>query len=190
MKEFAEEAKKTLQVLKNKGTILYPTDTIWGLGCDATCVEAVDKIFNLKNRPQGKNFILLLDHESRLQSYVKEIPEQAWELIEYSQKPLTIIYEGAKNLPPEVISDDGTVAIRITKDEFCKHLIAGLRKPLISTSANVSGKPSPGSFDEIDDEIISGVDYVVNWRRKEKNTSGASTIISLGQGGKIKFIRK
>src|SRR5436190_104430 len=129
MKEFAEEAKRTLQVLKNGGIILYPTDTIWGLGCDATNPEAVNKIFDLKKRPSGKNFILLLDHESRLQSYVKEIPNQAWELIEFSEKPLTIIYEGARNLPAEVISEDGTVAIRVTRDEFCKHLIGGIKKP-------------------------------------------------------------
>ncbi len=175
--------------MKNNGIILYPTDTIWGIGCDATCIEAVKKIYDLKKRITGKNFILLLDHESRISSYVKEVPEQAYSLIEYTQKPLTIIYEGARNLPPEVISEDGTIAIRITRDEFCKNLVGALRKPVISTSANISGKPAPASFEDIEEEIIQGVDYVVNWRQNEKITSKPSTIISLGKGGKIKFIR-
>jgi len=189
MKEYLEEVKRSVNVMKNKGVILYPTDTIWGIGCDATCAEAVKKIFELKKRTTDKNFILLLDHESRIQSYVKEVPEQAWSLIEYAEKPLTIIYEGAKNLPMEVISEDGSIAIRITRDEFCKNLIGALRKPVISTSANISGRPAPASFIDIDEEIIEGVDYVANWRQNEKIISKPSTIIRLGAGGTIKFIR-
>ena len=190
MKEFLEDLKKAVLVIKNNGIILYPTDTIWGIGCDATSVEAIKKIFDLKQRDFSKNFILLLDHESRLASYVKEVPEQAWAMIEYSEKPLTIIYNGAKNLPEELISDDGSIAIRITRDDFCKNLIGALRKPLISTSANISGMPAPSSFYEIQNPIIKGVDYVVNWRQNEKVISKPSTIISLGTDGQIKFIRQ
>ena len=190
MKEYLDEVKKALTVLKNNGIILYPTDTIWGIGCDATSSEAVKKIFILKKRKLEKNFILLLDHESRLYSYVKEIPEQAWALIEFSEKPLTIIYDGAINLPPEVISADGSIAIRITRDEFCQNLIGALRKPLISTSANFSGEQAPSSFDEIDEGIIKSVDYIVNWRQTEKIITKPSMIISLRSGGQIKFIRR
>ena len=190
MKEFLDDVKSAVNVFKKGGIILYPTDTIWGIGCDATNADAVKKIFSLKKRQNEKSFILLLDNESRLASYVKEIPEQAWSLIEYSEKPLTIIYDGAKNLPPVVISEDGSIAIRITKDEFCQYLIGAFRKPIISTSANISGKTAPASFDEIDEEIINGVDYVVKWRQKEKISSKPSTIISIKSGGQIKFIRK
>jgi L-threonylcarbamoyladenylate synthase len=190
MKEFLADVKEAVKVMKNKGIILYPTDTIWGIGCDATCSEAVRRVYDLKNRPSEKNFILLLNHESALMTYVKEIPSQAWELIEYSEKPLTIIYEGAKNLPADVISENGTVAIRVTRDEFCKYMIGALRKPVISSSANISGNPAPASFADIDEEIIRGVDYVVNWRQNEKIISKPSVIISLDTSGTIKFIRK
>ncbi len=190
MKQYSEDLKKSLEVLKNKGIILYPTDTIWGIGCDATCAEAVNKILDLKKRSQEKNFILLLDHESKLQSYVKHVPDQAWELIEYSEKPLTIIYDEAKNLPPEVIAKDGSIAIRITRDEFCKNLVSALRKPVISTSANLSGKTPPSSFSEVENEIIDGVDYVVNWRQEENKKIQPSTILRIRQGGQIEFIRK
>lgn len=190
MKEYLNEVKKATTVLKNGGIILYPTDTIWGIGCDATNSVAVKKIFNLKKRNLEKSFILLLDQESRLSSYVKEIPDQAWALIEYSENPLTIIYDCAKNLPPEVIAEDGTIAIRITRDEFCKNLIGAIRKPLISTSANISGGPSPSMFDEIENEIIKSVDYVVNWRQTEKTPTKPSTIIRLRMDGQIKFIRR
>ena len=190
MKEYLEEIKNSVTVLKKNGIILYPTDTIWGIGCDATNGEAVKKIIDLKKREKGKNFILLLDHESKLHSYVNDIPDQAWTLIEYSEKPLTIIYTGAKNLPPEVISSDGSIAIRITRDAFCQNLIGALRKPLISTSANLSGKNAPVSFHEIDEEIINSVDYIVKWRQEEKIIANPSTIISLKPGGQIKFIRQ
>jgi L-threonylcarbamoyladenylate synthase len=190
MSDFNAEIKTTLDVLKKKGIILYPTDTIWGIGCDATCAEAVSRVSQLKKRGSEKSFILLLDEGGRLPSYIKEVPETAWPLIEYSTRPLTIIYDGAKNLPEEVIAEDGSVGIRITNDEFCKRLIGGLRKPLLSTSANISGKPWPASFDEIDPEIINGVDYVVNWRQNEKAEVQPSTIMRLKTGGEIKFIRR
>ena len=190
MKEFQEEVKKSAAVMKNKGIILYPTDTIWGIGCDATCGETVKKIFKIKKRNAEKNFILLLDHESRLSTYVKEVPEQAWALIEYAERPLTIIYNGAKNLPPELIAEDGSIAIRITRDDFCKNLIGTLRKPIVSTSANISGEQTPSSFHEIHEQIISSMDYVVNWRQDEIILARPSTIVSLGTDGQIKFIRR
>lgn len=190
VKEFIDDIRKAVEVMKNGGIILYPTDTIWGIGCDATSEPAVRKIIEIKKRKEEKSFILLLDHESRINSYVSEVPDQAWQLIEFSEKPLTIIYDGAKNLPPEVISGDGSIAIRVTRDEFCRNLAGALRKPLISTSANISGEKSPSSFGEIDPSIINNVDYVVKWRQSENTGSKPSTIIRLGKGGQIKFIRR
>ncbi len=190
MKEFSEEIKSALTVLRSKGVILYPTDTIWGIGCDATIPEAVQKIFAIKKRREENAFILLLDHESRLLSYVKDVPEQAWMLIEHTEKPLTIIFDQAKNLPPEVIARDGSVAIRITRDPFCQGLISALRKPLVSTSANISGEPYPSSFSDINPEIISGVDYVVNHRQNENSILKPSTILRLKTNGQIQFIRR
>ena len=189
-KEFISEIREMTNVLKNNGVILYPTDTIWGLGCDATSPEAVQKIINIKKRSSEKNFIVLLDSESRLQTYVEQVPEQAWTLIEFSEKPLTIIYEKAKNLPHELIAEDGSIAIRVTKDDFCKYLIGALRKPIVSTSANFSGQPSPASFRDIDPEIVNGVDYAANWRRREKMNNPPSTIIRLRTNGEIEFIRR
>jgi L-threonylcarbamoyladenylate synthase len=190
VKEFLPEIKTMTAVLKNNGVILYPTDTIWGLGCDATSEEAVKKIMKIKNRDREKSFILLLDHESRIQSYVNQVPEQAWQLIEYAERPLTIIYEGAKNLPAELIAADGSIAIRVTRDEFCKYLIGALRKPIVSTSANLSGRPSPASFADIDEEIVASVDYAAHWRRSEKMTAAPSAIIRLRTNGEIEFVRR
>ncbi len=189
-KEFIPEIKEMTNVLKNNGVILYPTDTIWGLGCDATSPEAIQKIIDIKQRSGEKNFIVLLDSESRLQTYVNNVPEQAWSLIEYAEKPLTIIYEGAKNLPPELIAADGSIAIRVTKDDFCKYLIGSLRKPIVSTSANISGQASPASFRDIDPEIVNAVDYTANWRRNERMNNPPSTIIRLRTNGEIEFIRR
>ena len=183
------EIKKALAVLKNGGVILYPTDTIWGLGCDATNVEAVRKIYSIKKRSESKSMILLVDLEARLSTYVKEIPEQAWPLIEFTDKPLTIVYDGARNLPIELIAEDGSIAIRVTNDEFCKNLIGVLRKPLISTSANISGTPAPSIYQEVTEEIRSSVDYVVNWRKDDRQKHPPSSIIKLQKGGLIQIIR-
>ena len=190
MKEFLPEIKEMASVLKKGGVILYPTDTIWGLGCDATSIDGIRKIMQIKQRSEQKNFIVLLDSESRLQTYVKEIPEQAWSLIEYAEKPLTIIYEGARNLPEELIAPDGTIAIRVTRDEFCKYLIGALNKPIVSTSANISGQPSPLSYMDINETIVQSVDYAAKWRRNEKNNNTPSTIIRLRTSGQIEFIRR
>jgi L-threonylcarbamoyladenylate synthase len=190
MEDINIELRNSIDVLIRGGTVLYPTDTVWGIGCDATNEEAVKKIIKLKARSDSKSMIILIDNASRLQSYVREVPEMAWDLIELSEKPLTIIYDDAKNLAKNVIADDGSVGIRITKDEFCKKLIEKFRKPLVSTSANISGIEPPASFSDIDDTIIRGVDYIVNLRQKERITTAPSTIIKLGSGGLFKLIRK
>jgi L-threonylcarbamoyladenylate synthase len=188
--ELKIEIKKALEVLKSGGIILYPTDSIWGIGCDATNAEAVKKIYAIKKRAESKSMILLLDNESRLLSYVKEVPEQAWSLIEFAEKPLTIIYDDARNLPADIIADDGSIGIRITKDDFCKNLIGLFRKPIVSTSANISGEKSPATFAEISEEIKNSVDHIVKWRQNDNRPQEASTIIRLKKGGLLQFLRK
>ncbi|MGM5629268.1 L-threonylcarbamoyladenylate synthase [Apibacter raozihei] len=181
--------ERAVEVLKQGGIILYPTDTIWGIGCDATNEEAVNKIYKLKNREKGKNLILLVENERRLQNIV-EVPTLAWDLIDMSEKPLTIVYDNPKNLPPNLISENNTIGIRLTKDEFCKKLISKLNKPLVSTSANLSGQPSPEKFDSISSKILEGVDYIINLRREEKSLYPGSSVIQLSVDGKIKIIRE
>ncbi len=190
MEQFKEEIKKSLEILRAGGIILYPTDTIWGIGCDATNDAAVQKIFQLKKRTDSKSMIILLDNPNKLDSYVSRIPETAWQLIEYTEKPLSIIYDNARNLAPSAIASDGSVAVRITKDEFCCKLISQLRKPLISTSANISDQKSPLNFNEISDEIRGGVDYIVNLRQDDITPAKPSTIIRLRENGQFEFIRK
>ncbi|MET4081918.1 L-threonylcarbamoyladenylate synthase [Pedobacter sp. UYP30] len=185
-----DEIKKSLEVLKSGGVILYPTDTIWGLGCDATNEEAVQKLLGLKNRPPEKSLIVLLDTDNKLQSYVTEIPEVAYELIEYAESPLTIIFSGAKNLAKSVVNKDGSVGIRIVKHDFCTTLLQRFRKPIVSTSANLSGQPSPRIFDEMDPEILSGVDYIVDFEQQNRTLNKPSTIVKLGPSGQFEFIRK
>ncbi|WP_421940753.1 L-threonylcarbamoyladenylate synthase [Pedobacter sp.] len=185
-----EEINKALEVLKSGGVILYPTDTIWGLGCDATNPEAVEKVLKIKNRPAEKSLIVLLDTDNKLQSYVAEIPDVAYDLIEYAENPLTVIFSGAKNLASNVINVDGSVGIRIAKHDFCTPLIQRFRKPIVSTSANISGAPSPKNFDDIASEIIDQVDYVVDFEQAIQNNKKPSTIIKLGPSGQFEFIRK
>lgn len=184
------EIDKSLEVLRSGGIILYPTDTVWGLGCDATNESAVQKIFALKNRADSKSMIVLLDSPNRLESYVRNVPEQAWQLIEYSVSPLSIVFDSGRNLAESALADDGSIAIRITKDEFCRTLIHKLRKPIISTSANLSGEKTPANFSEISHYIRSMVDYIVNLRQEEKQIVKPSTIIRLHDNGQIEFLRK
>ena len=184
------EIDKALSVLKNGGVILYPTDTVWGLGCDATNEAAVAKINLIKGRASDKSFIILLDNDNKIQSYVSEVPDVAYELIEYSENPLTIIFSGAKNLAPGVINNDGTVGIRIVKHDFCLQLLQKFRKPITSTSANISGSPTPQTFDEISEEIKDAVDYVVDWEQQITTPKKPSTIMKLGPGGQFSFIRR
>ncbi len=185
-----EELDRALEVLKSGGIIVYPTDTIWGIGCDATNANAVERVFELKGREKNKSMIVLLDSENKLQSYVSQVPDIAYDLIDYAEKPLTIIYSGAKNLPKNVIAEDGTLAIRICKHPFCQKLIEKLKKPLLSTSANLSGQRSPSSFEEIDEEIIRGADYVVDIDQSVKSLNPPSTIMKLEADGRFAFIRK
>lgn len=185
-----EDLKQTLDTLHNGGIILYPTDTIWGLGCDATNEEAVEKIIRIKGRKEDKNFIILLHSEHQLEGYTNQIPDVAYQLIEYAEKPLTIIYSGAKNLPPNVIAKDGSIAIRIVKHKFCSTLLQRFRKPILSTSANISGEPSARYYDEIDESIKKQVDYSVEYGQDIDTGGTASTIIKIEEDGRFKFIRK
>jgi L-threonylcarbamoyladenylate synthase len=184
------EIDKTLNVLKNGGVILYPTDTVWGLGCDATNELAVSKINDIKGRSNDKSFIILLDTDAKLQSYVTEIPDVAYDLIEYAEHPLTIVFSGAKNLANNVINEDGSVGVRIVKHDFCQQLIQRFRKPITSTSANISGQPSPRFFDEISEEIKEAVDYIVDLEQDLRTEKKPSTIMKLAPGGQFSFIRR
>jgi L-threonylcarbamoyladenylate synthase len=185
-----EEINKTLEVLRNGGVILYPTDTVWGLGCDATNSDAVARINEIKGRPENKSLIILLDSSAKLASYAENIPEVAYDLVEFAENPLTIVFEKAKNLAPNVINSDGSIGIRIPNHEFCRQLLQRFRKPLVSTSANVSGQPTARFFDEIADEIKQAVDYVVDFERDLQEIKKPSTIMKLGSSGQFTFIRK
>lgn len=188
--EYKIELQNTVEVLKNGGIILYPTDTVWGIGCDATNAEAVEKIYQLKQRSNTKSMIVLVDNDARLERHVTEVPEMAWDIIDLSDKPTTIIYDKAKDLAKNTIAEDGSIAIRVTKDLFCQQLVKNLGKPIISTSANISGGKSPESFNKIDDAVLNGVDYVVNLRQNEGDNPQPSTIIKLSNSGVVKIIRK
>lgn len=179
-----------LEVLQNGGIILYPTDTIWGLGCDATNADAVKRIYALKQREDNKSMLVLLDHENRLPSYVSEIPDITWQLLDVANKPLTIIYPNAKNLAPNLIAQDNSIGIRIVKNVFCEKLISRFKKPIVSTSANISGMPAPKNFSSIADEVKSGTDYVVKYRQDELSDAQASQIIKIGVGGQVTIIRE
>lgn len=185
-----EEVAKALKVVQEGGIILYPTDTIWGIGCDATNTEAVKKIYKLKQREESKSMIILLDNDNKLLSYVREVPDIAYDLIEFAENPLTLILSGAKNISPSLINTDGSIGVRVAKHDFCEQLIQRLRKPLVSTSANISGKPSPKNFNEIDAEIIKGVDYVVNLEQHDMQQKKPSKIMKLEADGRFIFIRK
>jgi len=187
---FKNEVSKALKVLQDGGIILYPTDTIWGVGCDATNTDAVKKIYTLKQRDETKSMIILLDTENKLESYVKDVSPLAYDLIEFAENPLTLVMPGAKNISSALISSDGSIGIRVSKHPFCRQLIQMLRKPLVSTSANISGKPFPQYFSQIAPEIINGVDYVVDIDRDDMEIKTPSTIMRLDPDGQFKFIRK
>lgn len=172
------------------GVILYPTDTIWGLGCDATNPEAVRRVYEIKQRADSKAMLVLVDSSVKVDFYVDDVPEVAWDLIELTDKPLTIIYSGARNLAPNLLAEDGSVGIRVTQEKFSHQLCQRFRKAIVSTSANVSGQPSPANFSEISEDIKSLVDYVVTYRQDDVSRPAASSIIKLGKGGVIDIIRK
>ena len=184
-----EEINKALQTLKSGGLILYPTDTVWGIGCDATNAEAVSKVYNLKQRIDSKALICLVADDRMLKKYVKKIPEVALNIIDVTDKPTTIIYDDAQNLASNLVAEDNTIAIRIPDDEFCFQLCRRLNGAIVSTSANISGFPTPNSFKEIQPAILKGVDYVVNLQR-EKICNKPSSIIKLSNNGVVKIIRE
>jgi L-threonylcarbamoyladenylate synthase len=185
-----DEVNKALKVIQEGGIILYPTDTIWGIGCDATNTEAVKKIYTLKQRAESKSMIILLDTDNKLVSYVQEVPDVAYDLIEFAENPLTLVMPGAKNVSPALINEDGTIGIRVAKHDFCQQLIQRLRKPLVSTSANISGQPSPANFGQVSADIINGVDYVVDLEQHDLSQKKPSTIMRLNPGGGFEFLRR
>lgn len=188
--DFSEDIRNCLSILKNGGVILYPTDTVWGLGCDATNAAAVQKIFNIKSREEGKSLLILVNGYGMLERYVQEIPPTAGELISVSDNPLTIIYPGGRNLAEGVCAADGSAGIRICNEEFCNELISRFRKPLVSTSANLSGKPAPLHFGEIDKEITGKADYVVKYRQNDRQKRSPSPVIRVEKDGSFRIIRK
>ncbi len=185
-----EEVAKTLDVLRKGGSILYPTDTIWGLGCDATNTRAIKRLQRIKQRSDNKHFIILLDGTDRLQEYVKLIPEAAWDLYQQIQTPLTIVFPDARNLSKLVIGKDRTVGIRIPRDDFALELVRQFGKPVISTSANLSGDPPPMFFRDINPVLLQEVDYVVDFHRDRIQETKPSTIIRLHENGEFEVIRQ
>jgi len=183
------EINNALQILKQGGLILYPTDTVWGIGCDANNPEAVKKVYALKQREDSKALICLVADDRMLKKYVKKIPEVAFNILDVADNPITIIYDDAQNLAENLIAEDKTIAIRIPNDDFCFQLLRRFNGAIVSTSANLSGQPTPKSFKEIAPEVLKGVDYVVNLHR-EKICNKPSSIIKLGNDGVVKIIRE
>ena len=184
-----EDIQNCLNTLRKGGIILYPTDTVWGIGCDASNPQAIQKIYDLKGRTFSKALITLVGSEVMLERTVLNMPEIAWDLIESANRPLTLIYDEVKGVAPNAIAEDGSCGIRLAKDTFCQQLIQRLGKPIISTSANVSGEETPKDFRSISDTILKGVDFVVNYRQNEVTSQKSSNIIKLKNNGEIKIIR-
>ena len=185
-----DDIRKACEVMNKGGVILYPTDTIWGIGCDATNEEAVKRVYEIKKRADSKAMLVLVDNAVKVDFYVNQAPEVAFDLIELATKPLTIIYDDAKNLAPNLIAEDGSVGIHVTSETFSNQLCYRFRKAIVSTSANVSGEPSPATFEDISEEIKGAVDYIVQSRQNERAVSKSSSIIKLGKGGQVKVIRE
>ncbi|MDE6479686.1 MAG: threonylcarbamoyl-AMP synthase [Muribaculaceae bacterium] len=184
-----DDLKEALKVLKDGGIILYPTDTVWGIGCDARNQEAVEKIFKLKERADSKSMLVLVGSEGMLQRTVKKVPEIAWQLIDVAVNPMTIVYDFPVGVAPNLLAEDGSLGIRITSEKFSRTLCERLRGPIVSTSANKSGKPAPHTFSEISADIKNGVDYVVRYRQKDKASSKPSNIIKITKENIVKVIR-
>lgn len=189
---YTESVDFALNVLRGGGVILYPTDTIWGLGCDATCSDAVNKIIRLKGRSDNQSFIVLVHEVKLIEHYIEQVPEIAYSLIEVSDTPLTIIYPGAHSsgLAPQVIAPDGSVAIRVVQHPFCSSILQKFRKPIVSTSANFTGKPAPTSFSAIDPNLHKLVDHCVDPAFEAPATGKPSSIIKLQLNGQVEIIRK
>src|ERR1035437_5333686 len=187
--QYEQELWRAVEILRSGGTILYPTDTIWGIGCDATNFKAVENVYKLKHRVESKSLIVLLNDESKLSDYVEKVPDISYDLINSLNKPTTIIYSNAKNLASNVVAQDGSIAIRVTKDQFCRDLIKLFGKPIVSTSANISGDPSPIIYRDVPEDILNGVDYIVNLYHERMNSPKPSTIIRLFENGEFIIIR-
>lgn len=185
-----DEIKKAVEVLRKGGVILYPTDTVWGIGCDATNSEAVKRVYEIKKRADSKALICLVDSESRLCRYVRNVADVTWDMIELSTKPLTVIFDNATGLAENLLAEDGSVGIRVTREEFSKELCFRFQKPIVSTSANISGEPTAMTFDEIDDEIKNAVDYVVRYNQRCKEKHMPSSIIKISASGEFTIIRE
>ena len=189
LREYRDDIKQAIDVMNKGGIILYPTDTIWGIGCDATNEEAVKRVFEIKKRNDAKALITLVDSEAKIEFYVREVPDVAWQLMEVATRPLTIIYDGARNLAPNLLAEDGSAGIRVTHEEFSQNLCMRMRRAIVSTSANISGEPTPQTFDEISEEIKNAVDYVVKYRQDDNSRHKSSNIIKLSCDGTFKIIR-
>jgi L-threonylcarbamoyladenylate synthase len=187
---FEEDLRNSVKALKEGKVILYPTDTVWGIGCDCTNAAAVARIFSIKGRSDSKSLIVLVDSEFMLQRYVKEVPDAASQIISVSDQPLTIIYPSGKNLASGVTAEDGSIGIRITADPFCSELIGRLRRPIVSTSANISGEPAPSNFVDVSKAIVESVDYTAWHKREDRHRHSASPVIKIELNGQIKIIRK
>lgn len=184
-----DDIKKAVEVMKKGGVILYPTDTVWGIGCDATNADAVAKVYAIKHRDDSKALICLVDSDARIQRYVRNVPEVAWDLLELAEKPTTVILDNAVNLAPNLIAEDGSIAMRITRESFSKELCYRFQKPIVSTSANISGEPAAQNYCDISEELINAVDYVCWSRRQEHKPHTPSNIIKLSENGEVKIIR-
>lgn len=176
--------------MRRGGVIIYPTDTVWGIGCDATNAEAVKKIYQIKRRPEAKAMILLFDSVARVERYVNNVPDVAYDMMELSNKPLTLILDGAKNVASNIIPPEGTIAVRVSNEEYSSSLVRMLQKPIVSTSANVSGEPTATFFGEITQDILNAVDYVAEYRRDDMQKHKPSSIIRLSKSGVLKIIRE
>ncbi len=185
-----DEIKKAVEVMRKGGVILYPTDTVWGIGCDATNPEAVKRVYEIKKREDSKALICLVDSEARLTRYVRQVADVTWDMIELAEKPLTVIFDNATGLAPNLLAEDGSVGIRITKEEFSKELCFRFQKAIVSTSANISGEPTAMTFDDISDEIKDAVDYVVKYNRQCREKHKPSSIIKIKSNGEFTIIRE
>ena len=184
------DIRNAVEVLRKGGIILYPTDTIWGIGCDATNPDAVKRVYEIKQREDSKALICLVDSANRMQRYFRNVPDVAWDLIEYAEKPLTLILDNAVNVAPNLLAEDGSLGMRVTKEQFSQQLCYRFQKAIVSTSANISGEPSPKSFYDIPEAITSKVDYIVQFARGRKTDGKPSSIIKLAADGAVSVIRK
>ena len=187
--DYSEDIKAAVECMRKGGVILYPTDTVWSIGCDATNAEAVARIYKIKKREESKAMICLVDSDNRIQRYVRDVPDVAWDVMNLSTRPTTVILDGANGLAENLIAEDGSIAMRITQEEFSKQLCYRMQKPIVSTSANISGEPAAQNYRDISEDILNAVDYVCKSRRNEHKPHQPSSIIRLRKNGEVTIIR-